>query len=117
VARGDVFAGIPSSQSIEEPSMQLFKTLLLSCLFALASLAAAAPVDINTASAEQLVELNGIGEAKAKAIIAYREEHGPFKSIEQLANVKGIGLKLVEKNRDAITVGKAAPATKPAGTP
>jgi competence protein ComEA len=49
--------------------------------------------------------------AKAEAIVAHRKEHGPFKSAEQLAEVKGIGLKLVEKNRDRIQVG-AAPAPR-----
>lgn len=106
--------------------MNFLKTLLISVLFAFAGLAAAAtPVNLNSASVEQLVELNGIGPAKAQAIIAYRQEHGPFKSVEQLANVKGIGLKLVEKNRDVMSVGvvkatpasaavaKAAPASKP----
>ena len=54
--------------------------------------------------------LNGVGEAKAEAIVAYREEHGPFKSADQLAEVKGIGLKTVEKNRDLIDLGsKPAP--------
>ncbi len=92
--------------------MNFFKSLLLSVLFAFASVAAAAgPVNINTASVEQLTELNGVGEAKAKAIVAYRDEHGAFKSIEQLANVKGIGLKTVEKNRDMISISAA---TKPA---
>jgi len=95
--------------------MNFFKALLMSVLFAFASVAVAAgPVNINTASVEQLTELNGIGEAKAKAIVAYRDEHGAFKSVDQLANVKGIGLKTVEKNRDMITLSgtKPAPAAK-----
>ena len=95
--------------------MKFFKALMLSLMFAFASIAAAAgPVNINTASVEQLVELNGVGPAKAKAIVAYRDEHGAFKSIDQLANVKGIGLKTVEKNREMITLSgaKAAVASK-----
>jgi len=92
--------------------MNLFKSLMLSLMLALASFAAVAgPVNINTATVEQLTELNGVGEAKAKAIIAYRDEHGAFKSIDQLANVKGIGLKTVEKNREMISLGNAKPAT------
>ena len=56
------------------------------------------------------------GPAKAQAIVEYRRENGAFKSIEQLAMVKGIGLKTVEKNRDRIVVaGGAAPA--PAAKP
>ena len=95
--------------------MNFFKALMMSVLFAFASLAAATgPVNINTASVEQLTELNGIGDAKAKAIVAYRDEHGAFQSVDQLANVKGIGLKTVEKNREMITLSgtKAAPAAK-----
>jgi competence protein ComEA len=95
--------------------MNFFKALLMSVLFAFATVAAAAdPVNINTASVEQLTELNGIGEAKAKAIVAYRDEHGAFKSIDQLANVKGIGLKTVEENREMITLSgtKSEPAAK-----
>lgn len=94
--------------------MNFFKAILMSLMFAFASLAYAGPVNINTANVQQLTELNGVGEAKAKAIVAYRDEHGAFKSIEQLANVKGIGLKTVEKNRDMITLSgtKAAPVAK-----
>jgi len=54
-------------------------------------------IHINTATMEQLMELPGIGESKAKAIIAYREQHGKFSSIEGLRNVKGIGPKIYAK--------------------
>ncbi|WP_314584659.1 ComEA family DNA-binding protein [Paenibacillus terrigena] len=54
-------------------------------------------IHINTATKEQLMELPGIGESKAKAIIAYREQHGKFSSIEGLRNVKGIGPKIYAK--------------------
>ncbi|HEY9032942.1 MAG TPA: helix-hairpin-helix domain-containing protein [Pseudomonadales bacterium] len=61
---------------------------------------AAYPVNINSASAEEISEaLNGIGEVKAQAIVAWREANGPFTSVEQLAEVKGIGEKMLEKNR------------------
>jgi len=64
---------------------------------------AAEPVDVNTATAEQLAEaLDGVGEAKAEAIIAYREENGPFKHVDELINVRGIGMATVDKNRDMI---------------
>ena len=60
-------------------------------------------VNINTADAKSLAEeLNGIGAKKAQAIVDYRTEHGDFKTIESLTEVKGIGLKTVEKNRDSI---------------
>lgn len=86
----------------------MLKSLLLSLVLA-ASALAADKVDINRADAATLAAgLNGVGMAKAEAIVAHRKEHGPFKSADQLAEVKGIGLKLVEKNRDRIVVGSAA---------
>jgi competence protein ComEA len=70
----------------------------------------AGPVDINTANAETIsTELNGIGLAKAKAIVEYREKYGPFKSPEDLSLVKGIGDRTVELNRANILI---APAKK-----
>ena len=67
--------------------------------------ATASIVNINTADAATLAAvLHGVGDAKAQAIIAHRQEHGPFKSPDQLAAVKGIGEALVEKNRDRIAV-------------
>ncbi len=67
---------------------------------------AADVVNINTADAATLDEvLLNVGPAKALAIVEYRRENGAFKSIEQLAMVKGIGLKTVEKNRERITLG------------
>lgn len=56
-----------------------------------------AKVNINTATAQQLSSLSGIGPKKAQAIIEYRKAHGPFKSINDLIKVKGIGPKMVEK--------------------
>ena len=68
----------------------------------------AGPVDINTADADTLAaELVGVGPDKAAAIVAYREENGPFKSAEDLQAVKGIGNKTLEKNRDNIMVNKS----------
>lgn len=86
----------------------ILKSLVLSLVLAAAALAAG-KVDINRADAAELAAtLNGVGEAKAQAIVEYRTAHGPFKSAEQLAQVKGIGLKTVEKNIDRIEVGAAA---------
>ena len=57
-------------------------------------------ININSADAETLTrELKGIGATKAKAIVAYRDAHGPFSSIDQLLEVKGIGAATLEKNR------------------
>lgn len=78
--------------------------------------AGADKVNLNTADAVTIdrVLLN-VGPSKAEAIVAYRKEHGSFKSPEQLALVKGIGLKTVEKNRDRIVIGgSAVPARQPA---
>jgi len=67
------------------------------------------PVNVNDASAEQLAHgLDGVGLSKAEAIIAYRQEHGSFKHADELVNVKGIGLRTVEKNRDYIRVSQQA---------
>lgn len=61
-------------------------------------------INVNTAGQEELVKLNGIGEAKARAIIAYREEHGPFSAIEDLMNVSGISTGTLEKFREQVTL-------------
>lgn len=62
-------------------------------------------VNINSADAETLQKvLVGIGNAKAAAIVAYREENGPFTSIDELIEVKGIGKAILEKNRDRLSI-------------
>ncbi len=61
-------------------------------------------ININTADTRELIKLSGIGEVKAAAIVAYREEHGAFSSVEELLNVKGIGEKTLEKIRGYVTV-------------
>ncbi|NVZ86820.1 ComEA family DNA-binding protein [Pseudomonas yamanorum] len=64
-----------------------------------------AKVSLNSADAETLRrDLFGIGGAKAKAIVAYREANGPFTAIDELLEVKGIGKALLEKNRDRLEV-------------
>ena len=65
----------------------------------------AAPIDINTADAAAIAQaMVGIGDKKAADIVAYRKANGPFKSIEELANVKGVGQKMIENNRENIFV-------------
>lgn len=68
----------------------------------------AAPVNINTASADQISQaLSGVGPAKARAIVEYRDRQGAFTSVDQLAEVKGIGSATVDKNRDRILIEDA----------
>ncbi|HWS76916.1 MAG TPA: helix-hairpin-helix domain-containing protein [Thermomonas sp.] len=93
----------------------LFSSLLLSLALAGAAIAGET-VNINTADAATIDRvLVNVGPAKAESIVAYRKANGAFRSAEQLALVKGIGLKTVEKNRDRIALGGARPAPK-AGT-
>ena len=61
-------------------------------------------IRLNSASAEQLQQLSGIGEKKAEAILQYRQQHGKFKTIEELQNIKGIGPKLLQKNKDRLAL-------------
>ncbi|WP_288855342.1 helix-hairpin-helix domain-containing protein [uncultured Pseudomonas sp.] len=71
----------------------------------MASVEQSIKVNLNAADAETLRrELFGIGAAKAKAIIAYRESNGPFTAVDELLEVKGIGKALLEKNRDRLLI-------------
>ncbi|MFB9887448.1 ComEA family DNA-binding protein [Balneatrix alpica] len=87
--------------------MKLIKTLLLA-MGMMASLAwAAGEVDINKASAQEIADaLKGIGVKKAEAIVAWREQNGPFTNIEDLLQVKGVGTATLEQNKDKIIVSK-----------
>ncbi len=69
-------------------------------------------VDINTASEDELQTLPGIGPAKAAAIVAYRDAHDGFSSVEEITAVRGIGDATLERLRDQITIGDAASATR-----
>jgi competence protein ComEA len=77
-------------------------TLLASGLFSIWAWALQ-PVNVNTANAEEISEaLKGIGMTKAEAIVAYRDENGQFKHVDELVNVKGIGIRTVDINREYI---------------
>ena len=81
---------------------------LLAAVLLLAALPAAAgdsPVNINTASAEELTTIKGIGSAKAQAIVDHREKNGTFESVDDLTLVRGIGDKMLERLRPHVTVG------------
>lgn len=86
--------------------------IVRSVLFALALVAGltatalAEPVDINRADATAIAAaMKGVGPKKAAEIVAHREKNGPFRSIEELTSVKGIGDRTLELNRDAIRIG------------
>lgn len=70
-------------------------------------------LDLNRASAADLQTLPGIGPSKANAIIEHRAKYGPFRSVDDLLNVKGIGPKLLEKMRPLVTIGGGSPAENP----
>ena len=63
-------------------------------------------ININTATAEELMQLHGIGPKYAANIIAYREKYGPFKMPEDIMQVSGIGQKTFEKNREIIIIAE-----------
>lgn len=78
---------------------------------------AATPVNVNKADAQTIAtSLDGVGISKAQAIVAYRDAHGPFKSVDDLGNVKGMGTKTLERNRDAIRLHGGASETKAAAS-
>ena len=98
--------------------MNLFTKTLAVLLLAFAG-AGAVPaserININTADAATLDRvMDGVGPAKAAAIVEHRRVHGPFRSVDQLVNVKGIGPATLELNRTKLIVGAAAPAAAPA---
>ena len=83
----------------------LIKTFLAGVLLCCAVFAQAAPVDINSATAQEIsAAMTGIGLKKAEAIVSFRGTNGAFKDIKELALVKGIGEQTIEKNRENITV-------------
>lgn len=85
--------------------MRVLKSATAVLLLIASTAALAGSVNINTADAETIsTELNGIGLSKAKAIVEYRQKHGPFRSADDLSLVKGIGERTVDKNRADIQV-------------
>jgi len=83
-------------------NMKSLFTLLATALFSIWAWAAQ-PVNVNSASAEEIAEaLKGVGLSKAEAIVSYRNSNGQFKHIDELINVKGIGIRTVDINREYI---------------
>jgi competence protein ComEA len=112
--------------TLKSASLKNWIPMLAAMLLLSPFIAQAEPVNVNTADAGALAKaLNGVGPAKAKAIVAYRDKNGPFKTVDQLAMVEGITQKLIDKNRADIKLGndkggekattdKQAPAGAPA---
>ena len=85
--------------------MKIIRILFTFLVFTLSAVVYAGPVDINLADAATLAKnIKGVGLKKAKVIVAYREKHGMFKKVEDITKVKGIGPKLLEKNRQVLIV-------------
>lgn len=89
--------------------MKKLSFLVLSLFLSILSLGVSAgPVDVNSADAKTLAaSLDGVGTKTAEAIVAYRNQHGPFKRIEDLEKVKGVGAKTIERNRANLKLGGA----------
>jgi len=90
--------------------MKTLKAILFaSSLILTSAFVFAAPVNVNTASVDEIAAaLNGVGQKKAAAIVVYREQNGAFTTVEDLTKVKGIGDKLLEKNKADILLDNAA---------
>ncbi len=95
----------------------MYRNIAIALLSVLPLVAQAGPVDVNTADAATLArELDGVGDARARAIIEYREKNGRFASTDDLLKVSGIGPQVLDKNRDNIRIGgkPAGAGTRPA---
>lgn len=88
-------------------SLVMFSTM--NCAAEPAKSAGSDAININTASAEELMDLNGVGKAIAEKIIAYRTANGPFQKPDDIMQVSGIGQAIFEKNKEKITVGELKP--------
>jgi competence protein ComEA len=96
----------------------LSKLTFLAASLVAAPAFAASQVDVNSADARALAEsLDGVGLSKAEAIVAYRRQHGPFETLDDLARVDGIGPHILDRNREAIVFGKPRQPPGPHGSP
>ena len=86
--------------------MKSIRMLLAASVLAVSgSLLAAPPVNINTAGPETLAEaINGVGLKRAEEIVREREKNGPYKSVDELSRVQGIGERIIERSRQRLTV-------------
>lgn len=87
--------------------MKWFYSAALSAFLVMAPAVYAAPVDINTADAKTLDKtIAGVGPKLAQAIVDYRAKNGPFRSVDELTKIKGLGKATVDKNRTNLTAGQ-----------
>lgn len=80
------------------------KILLILLLSSPAAILAAGTININTADKATLTSIKGVGEKRAEAIIDYRKKNGPFKTVDELTSVSGVGQSTVDTNRDILSV-------------
>lgn len=89
-------------------SILILGLLLPACSFGTKKKPPERPVNLNTANSEQLQQVPGIGPATASKILQMRKTYGPFKSVDDLLAIRGLGAKRLEKMRKYLTVGKPA---------
>ncbi|MDX8391353.1 MAG: helix-hairpin-helix domain-containing protein [Mariprofundaceae bacterium] len=84
---------------------KVFAAMVVALCIAVGSAWAGDAVNVNTATVKELQKVHGIGAKTAAKIIAYRNEFGPFKSVEDLMHIKGIGKKKLAKAKDELSIG------------
>jgi competence protein ComEA len=96
-------AGVNEMKSIKRLFLSLvYMVCMLGATFVYAE--TSTPININTASVEELQQIKGIGKTRAEAIVAYRDQHGPFEQVEDLVEVKGIGDATLARNHGMLIV-------------
>ena len=97
----------PKHSITDKETLMVNARHLLACVILLVAgvVYAGEPININTADAEALASaINGVGIKKARDIVSYRQKHGPFENLDELARVSGIGLQTVDRSRGNLTV-------------
>ena len=97
---------MPTTKCLKKTYLTVFFAMIFIFVGAFTSLAME-KININTATVEQLMQLKRVGESYAQKIVAYRENMGPFKTPEDIMNVKGIGEKTWEANKDRIVISQS----------